>query len=234
MKSILALAALILVLSPMQNLLAEGVPQFINYQGRLTDANGDPVNDTVSMIFSICNDSVPGSACAWSEEQDSVVVTDGYFNVLLGSVVRIPNVFGDTNRWLEVSVDGEVIEPFARLVSVPYAYQAVTCDTADYALASGSPGMLPSAAYNSGWLTIPESGVVTMAHNLGRAPGDYLVDLQFMESETQGLSGRSAGQSAGPDQGVYYRNLTADSIEICRATDGSEAGSVRVRIWIIQ
>ena len=46
--------------------LAE-VPQMINYQGRLTGVSGNPLDTTVSMVFTIYDDSTGGGGSKWSE-----------------------------------------------------------------------------------------------------------------------------------------------------------------------
>ena len=56
-----------------------GVPQMINYQGQLTDDQGDPVTATVTMDFTIYDDSTGGNPL-WSETQASVAVKGGLFN----------------------------------------------------------------------------------------------------------------------------------------------------------
>ena len=59
---------------------AQGAPQLLNYQGRLTDASGAPRNGSFTMGFAIL-----GGPSAWSETQ-GVTVTNGFFSALLGSV----------------------------------------------------------------------------------------------------------------------------------------------------
>ena len=66
------------------NLRAQGAPQLLNYQGRLTDAGGNPRNGTFAMSFAIL-----GGLSAWSENQ-TVAVSNGFFSVLLGSVTPFP------------------------------------------------------------------------------------------------------------------------------------------------
>ncbi len=113
------------------------VPQLINYQGRLTDSNDDPVNDTVPIIF-IIYDAV-GDAI-WEEGHDGVIVTNGLFNVLLGSYANLPDdcFSGDTTRWLGIRVgDDEELQPRTRFTTAPYAYHALRADTAGY-VAGGS------------------------------------------------------------------------------------------------
>src|SRR4030067_1859369 len=55
------------------------IPYTINYQGYLTDSGGDPIDGTVSMVFSLY--TVPtGGTALWSEIQ-SVSVKNGIYSV---------------------------------------------------------------------------------------------------------------------------------------------------------
>lgn len=104
----------------------QDIPHLLNYQGVLTDSAGDPVpNDTYQMTFGIY-DSATGGNLPWSETQN-VQVSEGLFNVLIGSVNPISaDVFcGGADRWigLKVETDAEMT-PRQRIVSVAYAYAA--------------------------------------------------------------------------------------------------------------
>jgi hypothetical protein len=100
--------------------------QLINYQGRLTDPSGVPLNTTVTMAFRIVDGM--GSPLGWSETQ-MVAVQIGFFNVQLGSVTPFPaGLFTGAPvdaagplRFLEVTVDGEPLMPNRRIVSSAYA-----------------------------------------------------------------------------------------------------------------
>ena len=59
------------------------MPQLISFQGRLTDAEGHPLDTTVPMTFAIFNDQL-GTTQLWKEAHPNVVVRDGMFEVLLG------------------------------------------------------------------------------------------------------------------------------------------------------
>ncbi len=113
------------------------VPQVINYQGRLTDDVGTPITGDLQITFKIYYIIDVGGAQTWTEVHPSVTVTDGLFNVFLGSYVTLPdNCFSDdTTSMLGITIgnDPEII-PRTRLITVPYAYQALRADTADYAL----------------------------------------------------------------------------------------------------
>ena len=74
-------------------------PQLINYQGRLTDNVGNPVADgSYSVVFTIHDAAVAGTS-VWTETHISVTITNGLFNVLLGTFdPLIETVFTDTIR----------------------------------------------------------------------------------------------------------------------------------------
>ena len=65
------------------------IPKLVNYQGRLTDANG-PVTDNVSITFSIY-DTPTGGSPLWTEIHGNVTVMDGLCNVILGNINQIPD-----------------------------------------------------------------------------------------------------------------------------------------------
>ena len=60
----------------------------------------------------------------WGPETQSVQVTDGLFNVQLGSVTAIDpaDLIGDL--WLDIKVNSEQLSPRERLTAVPYAVEA--------------------------------------------------------------------------------------------------------------
>lgn len=105
---------------------AASVPTVINYQGRLTDNTPQqvPVNAVLPMEFRIFG-SLNGPDLQWVENRGPVPIVNGIFNVLLGTLVPIPeNVFtSDDDRYLEIVVNGEVLAPRQRIASVGYAYQ---------------------------------------------------------------------------------------------------------------
>ncbi|MBM3315356.1 hypothetical protein FJY71_05900, partial [candidate division WOR-3 bacterium] len=103
------------------------IPQLINYQGKLTDAAGNPLGDPVQLSFTIYD----GATAVWTETQNNVPVTDGIFNVLLGAVTPISALPEAGNCSLEVVVNAEPISPKIPLVSVPYTYYADKADDAD-------------------------------------------------------------------------------------------------------
>jgi len=116
-------------------------PQIMNYQGRLTDSAGNPLNGTYSITFKLYNVSSGGTAF-WTETHSTVSVTDGLFNVLLGSSNPLnPSDFtGTTYLGVKVGSDPEMT-PRQQIVSVAYALVAATSESgggAGYWAASGN------------------------------------------------------------------------------------------------
>jgi hypothetical protein len=118
---------LVLILAFLFPLLADAdVPPQINYQGYLTDAEGDPVDGDYQITFKIYT---PDDALQWSEIQ-TVPVVNGIYNVQLGSVAPLPPVIFGGPLFLGVTVgtDAEMV-PRQPLTSAPYALKARDADT---------------------------------------------------------------------------------------------------------
>lgn len=101
---------------------AYAVPQKIPINGRLTFLNDTVVNSTANFTFSIFT-ARTGGTIQWNETQENLSVQNGAFSALLGNKTAI-NLSFDTDLFLQVTVNNEVISPRFELGSVPYAYTA--------------------------------------------------------------------------------------------------------------
>ena len=112
-------------------------PKTISYQGRLTDAAGDPVVDGVYAVTFRIYDAAVGGTLLWSEAGLPVTTQKGLFTATLGSPTPFPSafvgldqfgpdyIFGPTPAlWLETEVGGTPLTPRTQLQSVPYAMTA--------------------------------------------------------------------------------------------------------------
>jgi microcystin-dependent protein len=103
------------------------VAGLLTYQGYLTDSGGDPINGNADFQFGIYAAETGGSP-VWEELHNNVVVTDGYFSVLLGTTTPLTTTaFVGGERWLQVSVNtggGYTDLDRQRIASVPYALNA--------------------------------------------------------------------------------------------------------------
>jgi hypothetical protein len=100
---IIGLGIIVLMLFLMLLAAASEVPEAINYQGYLTDAEGNPLNGDVGMTFRIWN-APTGGTQLWSAPHGAVKVSEGVFNVLLGSSVPITVAILDGDCFLGITV----------------------------------------------------------------------------------------------------------------------------------
>jgi hypothetical protein len=125
-------------------------PEYINYQGRLNDAAGQPLaTGTYTVEFRIYNDPISSASTnlAWGPfildgatapgHGTAASIVNGGFNVILGptdtSGRSIRDAFNGPNRFLELRVNnGGPILPRQQFLTTPYAFKAhgVTGDLA--------------------------------------------------------------------------------------------------------
>ncbi len=116
------------------------------YQGKLTDAAGQPINDQVRMVFRIWNETL--SQLVWVETQSVVNVQSGLFNVRLGTTIPLPyHTFiqnYDTPFLLGIQVgnDAEMTPriPFLSVFSANMAGWASHAASATHATTAGTAG----------------------------------------------------------------------------------------------
>jgi len=107
------------VLSPGAS--AADIPGKINYQGKLTNAQGQLIDGQYNMVFTLF-DAASGGTQKWTETHNSVQVTNGLFNVMLGATNNLTTVFqGNDSLWLQVTIGTETLLPRQEMASVGYA-----------------------------------------------------------------------------------------------------------------
>jgi microcystin-dependent protein len=133
---------------------AGAVPEYVNYQARLFDSGGAPLQGAYAVSFSIF-DATEGGSLVWGPFQcdggsgdghaDLAVVWDGWFNVILGAKDtagrEISSAFASRDgmpRFMEMEVSGETIAPRQQFLSVPYAAHAKEADYAFQGVPTGT------------------------------------------------------------------------------------------------
>jgi hypothetical protein len=120
----IVMATIILLAAPVALLMAMGcIPPAMTYQGALTDPSGDPVPDGVyDMEFRLWD--LETDAYVFTQTE-SLTVTNGIFDVVLGSNYLgnpLPvDKFSDGFE-LEITVEGDTLEPRQMLYGSPYAF----------------------------------------------------------------------------------------------------------------
>jgi hypothetical protein len=164
MKKLFSISVLVVLSCLAYAQVTAEVPQKINYQGKLTDANGGLiVSDSVDIEFNVYTDSTGGTSL-WSETHYDVPVKNGLFSVVLGSQTAIPvSVFDGSIRYLGITVGSDSEStPRTPMVSVGYAYRALHADTAQYAFSDGG---------DSDW-SFADTNIYRLGGNVGIGTND--------------------------------------------------------------
>lgn len=102
------------------------IPRVINYQGKFTDKDDNPLSGNYLVTFRFY-DVATGGQAIW-EEGHILTLKNGIFNALLGSIKSLDIDF-NKDLWLgiEIASDGEM-NPRIKLTSSAYAMNAQTID----------------------------------------------------------------------------------------------------------
>jgi hypothetical protein len=127
---------LILMLAVLSVSINAEVPDLINYQGRLTDDEGQPFHGPKLIKFNIYS-SDTGDDLLWSSGFQTIQINNGLFEYELGSNVALPeDLFtGDSPRYLGITIDvGPELQPRTQFITAAYAYHALKADTSNWTL----------------------------------------------------------------------------------------------------
>jgi hypothetical protein len=104
------------------------IPETVWFQGFLADGTtGDPITATYDIVARIYDQSAGGSMVWGPEAHDATPITEGWFNIELGSSVALP-AFDDPPYYLALMIDGETLDPRLKMASVPTALRSGTVD----------------------------------------------------------------------------------------------------------
>ena len=99
--------------------LDRNIPTSIHYQGNLVDADGNPISGEVEMNFRLFDNSSGGNQL-W-EQTIATTVESGKYQVVFGDVT--PALFANS-CWLQITINGEILEPRITILPAPMAMQA--------------------------------------------------------------------------------------------------------------
>lgn len=188
---------------------AQSVPPLINYQGHLTDAQGQPLATADYVLtFSIHDAEIAGNAI-WGPQtfdggtanghRPKVPVVGGSFNVLLGpedaAGRSLTAAFNGTTRWIEIKIgSAPAIQPRQRILSAPFAIRSEFAETAKSA-------EIAQSIQGNALVTTP-SGFV----GIGKANPQYPLDIYGLTRDGDGSAvnitheySRAAGGTPEPD-----------------------------------
>ncbi|HUF08979.1 MAG TPA: hypothetical protein VMO47_06650 [Rhodothermales bacterium] len=126
MRNLLATLAMFSVLV-FSNLPAVAqAPALLSFQGSL-DFKGVAPDTMLSLTFRLLDDTTASPTIVWSEVQPNVLVENGIFNVILGSVTPLESLEFYRQLWLEIqdNGDGSTFRYPTQLTATPYAMSLV-------------------------------------------------------------------------------------------------------------
>ena len=189
------------------------VPQQITYQGVLTDSTGYPVPDgDYEMSFALY-DVPTGGTALWSEAQ-TVAVSNGIYNVILGQAGNeLVPIYFNGNCYLGVSVgtDSEM-SPRQKITSVGYALRARVADSV--ATGAVTTLMIQDAAVDSAKLAdsaITESKIGDATVTAAKIQDGAVLE-EIMDNDGEG-SGLDADKLDGLDAGSFASAAYVSSLE---------------------
>jgi len=127
-KQIINILFIIAIIFKLVN-IAFAVPMNISYQGFLLDKNGSPINGDVTITFNLYATDDDNQSL-WNETHREVKVTDGIFNVILGTESAFTNdLFDNNDLYLGISIDGSAeMSPRRQLTSTAFSMRAREAD----------------------------------------------------------------------------------------------------------
>jgi len=139
---------------------AVAVPNLISYQGVLNDQNGQPMSTTVNMTFRIY-DVATGGTALWNETQN-VPVSNGLFNVKLGSVQQLsPEIFQQDNIYLGIQVGADPeMAPRQQMTSASFAYKSEIAEQSKVPVGGIVAWVNNSKGVTSGTITTNSSNII--------------------------------------------------------------------------
>ncbi len=197
-------------------LSASALPQRVQHEGLLLDAQGLPRSGAVSLRLALYADPA-GGAALWFEEYQLDLV-DGYYQVLLGAQAPLGPVLDGSPRYLGISVDGAPeLQPRHAVASVPYALlaQDVNGDIHPSSVTVGGRAVIDA---EGNWVGPPVPGA---GDGVGYdSPDEVLVALRSVDGAGSGVD---ADLFDGLDSASFVRS-NAQVLSLLREVDGPGSG----------
>ena len=193
----------------------QGIPNWMNYQGRLTSPDGTPVTDGAWPVTFRLYDAPTGGAALWTEER-SVTTRDGAFRATLGQTAALDPSLFTRPLWLEIEVNGRKLLPRQALGTVPFAMTALSVPGGSVSTVMIANLSVTTAKIADGAVTetklapglaVPIGSVVSWWGNAATPPAGWRVcDGSVVSDSESPLKGETL-----PDlRGRFVRGTTGD------------------------
>ena len=211
--------------------MASAIPNVINIQGKLTDAQYNAQSGTHNFTFTIYN-ALTGGTARYSENI-SLNMSQGLWSHQLGSNNTIALGFAE-DYYIEIIADGQTLAPRLRLSSVGFAYKANISDNVSansYALGNftiiGNVTIQGNGTFNGSTICTENNGVCpkNVSLNYGwngtiwsplLTTGDGTLRLAVYQSGTNNVTdgGNATGNFTVGNNLIVNRNLTVGTTNL--------------------
>ncbi len=228
-KSIITLIALL-------SLPALAVPDVVTYAARVENNQG-PFSGTASVTFQIFDASVAGTQL-WTETVASLLIIGGDLVHDLGSVSPLDDtVLSRDAVFLQVSINGETVEPRAAIRAVPFALRSRFAEAAQQAANATNAQQLngqPASAFtfsaangggleaNSNAFSIASGGITTAMIGNSQVTAAKLGASAVVEN-TIGASAVTNSKIA--DNAITNAKIASGAVNSASIADGSVTGT---------
>lgn len=186
-----------------------GIPRVMNYQGKVTTADGSPILDGVYNLRLRVFDVASGGTPLWDSGVQLVGVHGGVFEMLMGEspqpALTLPF---DRDYWIEVTFAGDTQSPRVRLCSSGYSFMA----------AGLLPGTEISGAVSSG---VRATIAATNTSTAGAVHGGMFIATASSGTGVKGVNSSLQGQGGygvhglaflSDGRGVYGEDLAGTGV----------------------
>ncbi|MEO1573459.1 MAG: hypothetical protein AAFU65_00700 [Pseudomonadota bacterium] len=197
------------------------IPDTLNYQGYLTNADGSPVDGTLTMTFVAFNVDV-GGAPLWNQTR-SITVAQGLFSVALADPVNpFPAGLFDGPVYLGLFVAGEELLPRRALTSNAYSFKAGDAGTLE-GLDAAALNQSAEVAALEGDVALAQTDIANLSTSLGTVQADVAGVGSDVASVQSALSTAQADLITQDLRLSQLEGVNADITGIS-ATDGLVGG----------
>ena len=212
------------ILPLLLNQTARSEPSLLPFQGRLTDAAGNPIADGARVVEFKLYDAPTGGNVKWAGEVHKLSVNGGLVNTLLGSKASLGGVDFGTATFLQITVDAN--GDGAITAADPPLLPRQSVVPAVFAMEAGNSRKLNGADWTV--LMVDESGAATGDPVSGfvkgskiQAGGVTTTQLAFDAVTSAQIADGSIGTAEFANGSVTNPKLAAGAIGSTAILDGS-------------
>ena len=192
-------------------------PPVINYQGRLLDGT-NLVNGLLPVVLRVYDSAV--SAVILFEDSNNVSIVDGLYSTPLGAHPvsgTLTGALDAAEAWLEIEVNGVILSPRERIVSVAYALDSGKLEGFDSSFFAKAEALADEQIARTAADTNLSNAVSAVSENLAMETADRIGADASLSNQVTALNGQLGAKLdsntwASADSNTNYVRRTGDTM----------------------